>query len=258
MRSDALPPPIELARRRGRPSAPDPAVVELRNEIEAMRRVRDGEARRLEARISELERLLPELWSRGRQIEELTARLEEEQSGRLAAEKSAAIFSEEIAVLRQALAAEHERVARLSGMSDRVAPADPYRVWERRFRERLEAIDDDRTARLRGLISQQRIALEEKEARLAAMARRLAELEPAPAEGPDDLTEISGIGPVIAEILHDQGIAGFDDLAALTDAEAEELSKLMPVYPGRIADDRWIEQARELAEQRRRRREGLL
>jgi predicted flap endonuclease-1-like 5' DNA nuclease len=247
--SQPLPPPIDLAhRRQSSKVATDLALGELQAELESLRRVRDGEARRLEARIGELERLLPELWQRGRRITELLDELERERRARGEAEETAEIFSEEIELLRRALDDERERNTRLSGGGDPSAPADPYRVWERRFRERLEARTDDRLQRLREQAARQRVALEEKEARLIELTGILRSLVPAP--GPDDLTRISGIGPVIAGILNEHGIRSFAELADADETQLQRVSESLPVYPGRIADDRWVEQARRLADER--------
>ncbi len=250
----------DLRRRDTPPARPDGeiATAELRDELQRLRRVRDGEARRLEARIAELERLLPELWERGRRIDELTTALESEQRARRDAEETAAIFREEVELLRQSIDAERERTARFSGTGDPAAPADPYRVWEQRFRDRAHERDSDEVRRLRERIDQQLVALEEKETRIVSLVGLLEELDPEPADGPDDLTRISGIGPAIAAILHDRGVSGFDDLAALSSEELEALGGVIPVYPRRIFDDRWVDQARDLAEERdakRQRRE---
>jgi len=168
------------------------------------------------------------------------------------AEDDAEALRTEAADLRRALAAERERHARLSG-SDESVPADPYRVWDRRFRERSQRREEAEAARLQEHIDHQRRVLEEKEARIAHLAALLGDLEPEP-EGPDDLTRISGIGPAIAGILHDEGYTSFEQLADLDGGEIDRLGALMPVYPGRIRDDDWIGQARRLAAERAQRR----
>lgn len=57
----------------------------------------------------------------------------------------------------------------------------------------------------------------------------------------DDLTEISGIGPVFAERLVRHGI---DSFARLADADASEVASAAQVPPGRVED--WIRQASSL------------
>ena len=230
------------------------AAGSLRGELQRLRRVRDGEARRLEARIAELERLLPELWKRGRRIDELSEELEAERTARSNAEETAEIFREEIELLHSSLAAERERSARLSGTGDPAAPADPYRVWEQRFRDRSAQREADEIRRLRDRIERQLTALQEKESRIASLVALLDELDPEPDDGPDDLTRISGVGPAIASILQQRGITSFEALAELTDDQLQKLGEVMPVYPRRVFDDRWTDQARELAEARASRR----
>lgn len=237
-------------------SARDLLTAELRGEVHALRRIRDGEARRLEARIADLERLVPELWRRGRRIEELEADLERESRARHDAEATTEVLRTEIEVLRRALDAERARRGP-PDVEKAPAPAERSAGREARFGEDRPS-GDEHTARLRRRLQELRFALEEKETRIARLARRLSALEPEDEE-PDDLTRISGIGPVIAGILRDQGITGVADLAALDAAGLDRLRRLVPVYPGRIEDDRWIEQARAMVadrEERRRRREG--
>jgi predicted flap endonuclease-1-like 5' DNA nuclease len=82
------------------------------------------------------------------------------------------------------------------------------------------------------------------------IARLESELEaraavPPPVE-PVDVTLIRGIGPRIAGILAANGITSLRRIAAFTPDDVARIGPLLPVYPGRIADDRWIEQAREL------------
>jgi len=73
---------------------------------------------------------------------------------------------------------------------------------------------------------------------------------PAPAPTPpaeDDLTQMKGIGPRLAERLGGLGITRFAQLAALSPAEAEALDAQLGDFRGRMARDRWIEQAKFLA-----------
>jgi predicted flap endonuclease-1-like 5' DNA nuclease len=61
----------------------------------------------------------------------------------------------------------------------------------------------------------------------------------------DDLTEIKGIGPKMAEKLYEQGIKNFSNLAALNKKFAEELDEALKTQ-GRILRDDWIGQAKKL------------
>ena len=66
------------------------------------------------------------------------------------------------------------------------------------------------------------------------------------AEGADDLTKISGVGPVIVGKLNDMGITTFDQIAKLRKADITEIDEKLN-FKGRIERDEWIKQAKELA-----------
>lgn len=76
---------------------------------------------------------------------------------------------------------------------------------------------------------------------------------PAPAATPQaamlatGLTQIKGLGPKLAATLAEQGITEVGQIAALTPAEAEALDATLGAFRGRMARDRWIEQARLLS-----------
>jgi predicted flap endonuclease-1-like 5' DNA nuclease len=72
-----------------------------------------------------------------------------------------------------------------------------------------------------------------------------APAEPSPAERP--VTIIKGLGPKVAARLGEQGVATVGDLAALSDDQAEALDARLGPFTGRMARDRWLEQARFLA-----------
>jgi predicted flap endonuclease-1-like 5' DNA nuclease len=75
---------------------------------------------------------------------------------------------------------------------------------------------------------------------------------PEPAVTPDlagalSLTTIKGLGPKVAAMLAERGITRVDQVAALTTDEASELDAQLGVFTGRMARDRWIDQAKLLA-----------
>lgn len=63
----------------------------------------------------------------------------------------------------------------------------------------------------------------------------------------DDLRRIKGLGPKVAARLSELGIAQFDQLAALNPEQQAALDAQLGAFAGRMARDRWIEQARLLA-----------
>lgn len=83
---------------------------------------------------------------------------------------------------------------------------------------------------------------------------RLCEMQPldvlaAPATiEPDDLTEISGIGPKLKKFLSEFGIVSFYQLANMSNEELIRLSDELGDFGDRIVRDKWIEQAKLLNE----------
>lgn len=60
------------------------------------------------------------------------------------------------------------------------------------------------------------------------------------------ITTIKGVGPKVAGLLAELGVAQIGQLAALTPAEAEAIDARLGAFTGRMKRDRWIEQARLL------------
>lgn len=65
--------------------------------------------------------------------------------------------------------------------------------------------------------------------------------------GADDFTRMKGVGPKLAETLHAQGFARFEQLARLTPAEIERCDSQLGAFRGRLQRDRIPEQADYLA-----------
>jgi predicted flap endonuclease-1-like 5' DNA nuclease len=81
----------------------------------------------------------------------------------------------------------------------------------------------------------------------AAAMPALQDSAPAPApEGALPLTTIKGLGPKVAGMLAELGVTGVDQIAALSPADADALDAKLGAFTGRMARDRWIEQARLL------------
>jgi NADH-quinone oxidoreductase subunit E len=68
----------------------------------------------------------------------------------------------------------------------------------------------------------------------------------APAGEKDDLKLISGVGPVLEGKLNAIGITTWAQVSALDDADIRKLEDHLS-FPGRVARDRWIDQAKALA-----------
>lgn len=62
----------------------------------------------------------------------------------------------------------------------------------------------------------------------------------------DDLSKISGVGPVIVGKLHGEGITTFAQIAKWTDADIEAIEEKLS-FKGRVGREDWIAQAKELA-----------
>ncbi|RYI05952.1 MAG: hypothetical protein EON48_14885, partial [Acetobacteraceae bacterium] len=60
----------------------------------------------------------------------------------------------------------------------------------------------------------------------------------------DDLQEIEGIGPALEKLVNGMGFYHFDQIAAWTAADVATVDAEMKTFKGRIARDRWVEQAR--------------
>jgi len=63
--------------------------------------------------------------------------------------------------------------------------------------------------------------------------------------GPDDLKKISGVGPKLEGLLHENGVFHFDQVAAWGPSDIEYMDDKLS-FKGRIERDNWIEQAKTL------------
>ncbi len=61
---------------------------------------------------------------------------------------------------------------------------------------------------------------------------------------PDDLKEISGVGPKLEALLHKNGVFHFDQIAAWTPTEIAYMDDQLS-FKGRIERDGWIDQAKQ-------------
>ena len=79
----------------------------------------------------------------------------------------------------------------------------------------------------------------------APKAKKPAAKKAAKSDG-DDLSQISGVGPVIVGKLNDAGITTFAQIAAWNDADVEAIEEKLS-FKGRVGREDWIAQAKVLA-----------
>lgn len=84
------------------------------------------------------------------------------------------------------------------------------------------------------------------EAPAKAAPKKAAPKKAAKATDGDDLSNISGVGPVIVKKLNAEGITTFAQVAAWTDADVEAIEEKLS-FKGRVGREDWIAQAKELA-----------
>lgn len=129
---------------------------------------------------------------------------------------------------------------------------------------KLRAELADRTARVEKLRRDLAARTERQSQRLAELQAELDELRqvrdttefevpPAkygltapPVDGIDDLKSIRGVGKVMEQLLHEQGIYKYRQIASWTEHDIEEVSVRLDAFRGRIERDGWVEQARQL------------
>ncbi len=77
-------------------------------------------------------------------------------------------------------------------------------------------------------------------------AKAPAKAKAAATDGADDLTRISGVGPVIVKKLHALGVTTFAQIAAWTPEDVVDMDDKLS-FKGRIDRDDWLAQAAEFA-----------
>lgn len=158
-------------------------------------------------------------------------------------------LQESLDAARRQAAALELRVAEMQ--ADPAGPPGAYAHWEAWFRRRLAERRDFDLARAEETISHQHAVLEEKDRLIRTLLERLRAVGEV-SEGPDDLKQISGIGPVIEDLLHGLGITTFEQLAGLAEEDIDRIGDLLGVFRERIRRDHWTEQAADLARRRLR------
>lgn len=78
----------------------------------------------------------------------------------------------------------------------------------------------------------------------AAKPAGLVRLKAARKGKADDLKEIEGVGPALEKLVNSLGFYHFDQIAGWTEADVALVDAEMKTFKGRIARDKWVEQAR--------------
>lgn len=131
-------------------------------------------------------------------------------------------------------------MADAGGAGVAVGEAERLAQARRRIDAKLAQLPAGSSARRRLLA--ERAALEPGAAESGAAEQPLFA---APPEAPDDLERIRGIGPVLKERLNKLGITTFAQIAAFSDADLARIDEVLD-FKGRVARERWVEQARAL------------
>ena len=245
----------------------DAEIRDLEERLAVLTAARNAELRRLNERIAALERLYIEIEGRDRRIEELELELKDATETLESVRTEAALLElrlaeagREIAAARQVSATATELRERLAEAHSRLEDLETAVVRSRSSSGEVEQLRTMLSAeRERNVRLVRRATLETRpefgsaiEAATRPLQDAIARLEqelvarPEPVPIPDDVTLIRGIGPKIATLLADHGITSLRQIAGFTAEDIAHIGPLLPVYPGRIVADRWIDQARQL------------
>ncbi len=215
------------------------------------------------AQVERLEPLRRQVADREELIRSLARERDDATAALVRIERDAIAQGDELAALRR----EREQLASANGANHtRVVELETRLVVMGRERDQIEAEQKRLTARVESL----RAEIRERDVRFRALlddrrsfveasraqeAKLREDLVRARLNGPvgngrppggdrDDLKRIYGIGPAIERLLFARGITTYRQLAELTEADLDEISRSIGGYRGRIARDHWAEQAR--------------
>ena len=167
----------------------------------------------------------------------------------------AARLQEALDDCRRRSAALERQLAEFQG-DGAAGPGGAYARWEDWFRTKVAQRHEADLQRAEETVRLQHSVLEEKERLIATLLDRLRAMGEVQ-EGPDDLKQVIGIGPVIEGLLHGLGITTFEQLASLSEEETDRIGDLLGAFRERIRRDGWAQQAAELARRRVRIGPGL-
>ncbi len=165
-------------------------------------------------------------------ISSLEAALDQSQLSAPGREPEGDANAEQIAQLQERLKDRNAAVAEMRADLDRLT-----RGYQRRIRDLERKLGSRADHNISAMI----------DAEKPPTLSRFAKMEP---NRVDDMTEISGIGPVLQQTLNGLGIHSYDQLARLTPADIERFGPELGPHKSRILREDWIGQAQRLHEQK--------
>jgi predicted flap endonuclease-1-like 5' DNA nuclease len=131
---------------------------------------------------------------------------------------------------------------------DAIARAVVSRLSERVLREiAWDVVPDLAEMIVRERIKDLERVAEEKAARCAELEADIRGMRARGEDGGDDLKLIRGIGPAFERELKRIGVRTFDQIAAWTETDVEQIGPKIKARPERIKRDDWIKKAAALA-----------
>ena len=245
-------------------------IRDLEERLAALTATRNSESKRLNERIASLERLYLDIEARDVRITQLEMDLKEatetleviradaarlqtrlgaaqaEVAAARRVEATSADLTSQLAEARRRLSDLETAASRSRSNDDEIGHLRSLLAAERDRNLRLErrAATEGRSEEVTRAVAAATFPLQETIARLEReLAQPAAPIEPSLR---DDVLLIRGIGPRIAAILAANGITSLRQIAAFTAADIAEIGPLLPVYPQRVTDDHWVDQARDL------------
>jgi len=171
---------------------------------------------------------------------EKSAAAEAEKAAAAEAEKAAAAEAEKAAAAEaeKAAAAEAEKAATAEAEKAAAAEAEKAAAAEEPAAPAVEKPDASVYENVKKEFEGEAVKLDDNLGILYTEA---------PANA-DDLTKISGVGPVLAEKLHESGVYTYKQIANWNEYNVQEFDSHLS-FPGRIGREEWIKQAKELVAQ---------
>lgn len=169
--------------------------------------------------------------------------------------KHLAQWQQEVAVLAQKNKATEPLLLRAQNQVTELE--EELRLYQRRY-ENLKAESDavrDTAEKLRAELAQERgrtrktdtpTEAQVEAAKTPAVATSRSRFTPSTWQTKNDLTKISGIGPVIQKRLNEIGIYSFQQISELTPEMIDRVALAIKFFPDRIGRDNWIGQAAAL------------